>query len=521
MRPLERLALRITRALDAIAHRLLGWRWNPWHQSGALACLMLAILIATGLYLLLIYRVGSPWESVQRLQDQAWLGRWMRGLHRVASDLLVVAALAHAIRLFAQARSWGPRTLAWVSGVFLLLFAFISGWTGFVMVWDRFGGVLAIAGARMLDSLPFFSEPLVRVFLGERPVPGAFFFINLFLHIAIPLGMAAGLWLHVSRMARPSLLPPRGVTIGATVGLLLLVLVAPIPLDARFDPLAAAGEVPADLFYAFWLPWAERLPAALAWTGAVLTFGAALLIPWTTRRARAGSWAPSVVDPATCTGCAQCPQDCPWEAITMVPRAEPRGHRSELVALVDPSACVSCGICAASCAPMGVGPPHHTGRDQLPHLRAFVAAEVRDRRASVAIVCENAAPAHIDALRRAGAAVHPVPCTGNVHSSVVELALRGGAPGVLVYSCPPRDCRGREGPQWLEQRLFHDREAELQARVDKRRVATAIMAVGDLAATLAAWDAFAQRVSTLGTGAEEDEDPEVACTSDTVSGVPG
>lgn len=514
MRSLERFALRLTRALDAACHRLLGWRWNPLHQSGALACLLLVLLIVTGLYLIFFYRVGSPWESVQRLQDQWWLGRWMRGVHRLASDLLIVASVVHAVRMFAQARSWGPRTMAWVSGLTLLLFAFVSGWTGFVMVWDRFGGTLAIAGARMLDSLPLLSEPVVRIFIGDRPVPGAFFFINLFLHVAIPLGMAGGLWLHVSRLARASVLPPHRLSVAVMAGLLAVVLLAPFPLDARFDPMRHSGAVPLDLFYAFWLPLADRLPAALAWTGAVLTFATAVMIPWVTRQARVGTWAPSQVDPGYCTGCAQCPQDCPWDAITMVPRAAPDPARSELVALVDPAACVSCGICAASCAPMGVGPPGRTGRDQMIRTRALVESFDVDRGRIVAIACENAAPAHLATLERAGAVVYPVSCTGNVHSSVVEVTLRKGASGVILYSCPPRDCRGREGPKWMEERLYHDREAELQARVDKRRVATATMVIGDASATLAALSDFQARLQALAPPVpHQDGEPEPMCES--------
>jgi coenzyme F420-reducing hydrogenase delta subunit len=41
---------------------------------------------------------------------------------------------------------------------------------------------------------------------------------------------------------------------------------------------------------------------------------------------------------------------------------------------------------------------------------------------------------------------------------------------VLIVSCPPRDCWHREGPKWLEQRLYHGREAELRERVDRRRI---------------------------------------------------
>lgn len=493
MRALERLALRIVRALDAACHRVVGWKYNPLHQSGALAVAFLVLLITTGLYLLIFYRVAAPWESVEQLQRSPWLGRWIRSLHRYASDALVIAVGAHALRLFGQRRSWGARTLAWTSGVILLSLLFVSGWTGFVMVWDSFGAQLAIAGARMLDALPIFSEPIARSFAGDAPIPSAFFFLNLFMHVALPLGAGAGIWLHVSRLARPTLLPPKPLLWGALGAFTLLSLVLPAPLPPRANPLLLEQRVPTDLFYAFWLPAATRVPVWGAWLGAITTLGVALLVPRLTRRPREGEWAPSVVDPKLCTGCNQCPQDCPWEAITMQRRDD---GRLTLVARVNPELCVSCGICAGSCAPMGVGPENRTGRAQLAAVRLLAQHLVAsaDPTPIVAICCESAAPAHLDALRREGAVVHPVPCSGNVHTSTIELALRSGAAGVIIYSCPSRDCRGREGPKWLEERLYHDREAELQARVDRRRVATSTMVVGDLSGTLAAYRSFRSRL---------------------------
>ena len=498
---LHRLAARVIRALDATATRLYGWRANPFHQSGAIAFVLLLVLIVTGLYLLVFYRVGAPWDSVHRIVADPFLGRPMRSLHRFASDAMVVAVLVHALRMFAQRRSWGPRTLAWTSGVSLLLFVLVSGWTGFVIVWDTFGARLAIAGARLFDALPVLSEPLQRIFSGESPVPGAFFFINLFLHVAIPLGVAGGLWVHVSRIARPTLFPPRALTVVLVGGLTLLSVALPAPLPPEADPLQLAPLIPGDVLYAFWLPMVERLPLWLAWVGAVATFGAALVIPRLTRVARTGDYAPSVVDERRCTGCNQCPQDCPWDAITMYPR---EGDPTRSVARVNPALCVSCGICAGSCAPMGVGPPLRTGRDQVTAIRGFVQGfEPPPVAPVVAVVCDRAPLTHREGLERAGATIFPVSCSGNLHSSTIELALRGGAAGVIVFSCPPRDCEGREGPKWLEQRVYRDREAELQVRVDRRRVRLATAAPGDLAGTLQAFREFADAVRGIGLAGRE------------------
>ncbi len=489
MRFLKRPFRRVLAGLDAVLTRLYGWERNPIHQAGTVANAMLLVLLGTGLYLVLYYRVGSPADSVARLAADPWLGAWMRTLHRYATDLFVVAAALHALRMLAQDRSWGPRTLAWMSGLFLFGAGLVCAWTGFVMAWDTFGERLALEGGRLFDVLPIFSEPLSRIFAGDGPVPSAFFFVNLFIHIALPLGLGVGLWLHVSRLARPVLLPPRRLMWTMIGALTVTSVLLPAPLGPAADPLRLAPSTPIDFVVAWWLPVSERLTPGLAWGwflgGTLVT----LLVPRLTRRPREGSWAPSTVDTRRCTGCNQCPQDCPWEAITMVARDD---DRPTLVARVDPALCVSCGICAGSCAPMGVGPPGRSGRDQLMAL-----PEIPLPTPVIAVCCVQAPAAHVAGLRERGAHVHAVPCVGNLHSSVIELLIRKGAPGVIVCGCPPRDCVGREGPKWLHERLFNDREAELQARVDRHRLGTLTMAPGDLAGTLAAFDQFNRQVAAL------------------------
>jgi coenzyme F420-reducing hydrogenase delta subunit/NAD-dependent dihydropyrimidine dehydrogenase PreA subunit len=215
------------------------------------------------------------------------------------------------------------------------------------------------------------------------------------------------------------------------------------------------------------------------------------------------------VDEAICVGCRQCAWDCPYDAITMLPRAD---GRAELVARVDPARCVSCGICAGSCAPMGVGPPGRTGRDQLEQVRAFLADPVRRPGELVAIACEHGAGALEAVLRREGAAVYPVDCAGNLHTSVIELLVRAGAGGVLVLPCHPRDCRNREGPRWLRGRIYDGREAELQARVDRRRIAVTPAGMKEEESVRAAVRALGDAVRELDRpGAEARPEPDLTC----------
>ena len=479
MRALTRLLQRHGRRLlaraDAVGNALYTWRYNPLYHTGALVVVCFGALLATGLYLLLFYRIGSPYASVARITDQAWTGRWIRTLHRYISDLAILAVAVHAFRMFVQDRAWGPRALAWISGVILVLVFFVCGWTGYVMVWDVQAQLFAVEGARLFDAFPIFSEPIGRAFVGERPIPSAFFFLNLFAHIAVPVGIIFILWIHLSRLARTNLLPPKALTWG-TIGLFTgLSVVLPAAMGPEADPLRVPGEVPLDLFYGFWLPLTRQIPAGSAWIALLLGCAAALAVPLLTRPESREAVAPSYVNPRFCTGCEQCYHDCPYEAISMVPRTD---GRDGYVATVSPDKCVSCGICAGSCAPMGVGPPGRTGRDQLEEVKALLARTRLAAEEVVVVGCRRSA-AGWDTEDVDGAPVLPVPCAGAMHTSVIEYLVRAGAGGVLVVACPPRDCWNREGVTWFEERVFEGREAELQERVDRRRVRVVYAAEGE------------------------------------------
>ena len=73
--------------------------------------------------------------------------------------------------------------------------------------------------------------------------------------------------------------------------------------------------------------------------GAILvTLG--VVVPWLTRPKVSALPAPAVENERTCTGCEQCWEDCPWDAISMVVRSD-GSDRSDLVARVADEMAVS------------------------------------------------------------------------------------------------------------------------------------------------------------------------------------
>lgn len=484
-----RFSFRLLAHIDRWFNAVYSSRYNPLYHSGAVAVVLLAVLILTGLYLLLFYRIGAPHASVGRITGQLFAGRWIRAVHRFASDAVLIAAGVHAFRMYAQRRAWGPRALAWVSGVILVGAIFISGWTGYVLVWDTHALVLAAEGARFLDALPVFSEPISRSFVGETALPSGFFFLNLFIHIALPLSLGLLLWLHVTRVARPVLLPQRRVTVGVLSMLLLLAIVWPIGHAPIADPLRVPQTVPLDWFYSGWLPITQGFPAWVVLVVIALSVALLLAAPLITRPKLASLTSAAVVNERTCTGCEQCVKDCPYDAIEMIARSD---GREGLVARVDTESCTACGICIGSCPPMAIGPSGVTARDQLADVRRFIAAEMPTANDVVIVGCTWSA-AHAEA-ERTGAKYLPVSCIGTIHSSTVEFLLKGGAGGVLVVGCPEHDGRTREGVTWTQQRLFEGRKADLKDRVDTRRVRLAQAALSETTSLHAAALAFAAEI---------------------------
>jgi ferredoxin len=481
---------KVVAGADRLFDRVYSSAYNPLYRSGTLASLCLAVALVSGIYLLFVYEIGRPWDSVAAIQADPYLGRWIRALHRYASDAAVVAVGLHVLRLVVQGKTWGPRALAWVTGVLLAGMMFVSAITGFVLVWDGFGQKLAVAGARMLRRLPLFPEPPDRAFAGDAPVPAQFFFMNLFLHVAVPLGMVIFLWLHTARLARAAWFPERRVMLAVLAGFVLLSVAWPAPLPPKADLLTIPGRIATDWFYGFWLPLAEFSPGVALVGGAVLT-GLLVAVPWLFRPARAAQPGPAFADPESCEGCQQCFQDCPYDAIQMVTGLHPERH--PLLAQVQPDRCVSCGLCTGSCASLAIGPPGRTARDQLAEARRLVASSREAPSGPLVVACRHngGLPERLRSGRAAdrAAALVEVDCAGSLHPGTVAYLARHFA-GTLIVACPPLNCLSREGTTLADARIVGGRPPAVAGQIER-------LPVRLLQASPAEWPRVAAEIEAL------------------------
>jgi quinol-cytochrome oxidoreductase complex cytochrome b subunit/coenzyme F420-reducing hydrogenase delta subunit len=453
--------------------------WNPLVNLGAIGFLAYWVITASGIYLYIFFDTGvaAAFRSVESLTHEQWyLGGVMRSLHRYASDLLVVVMLVHIVREFALDRYRGVRWFSWVSGLPVLILVFVAGITGYWLVWDRLAQYVGIVSTEWLDRLGIFGEPLARNFLGAGSVDDRFFTLMIFMHLAVPLIALILLWLHLQRVSKPRINPPRGLAIGVLLAMLALSLAVPATSQGPADLATVPGRVGLDWFYLGLYPLLETLPGPISWGAMATILVIMAALPWLPplRRLR-----PATVDLANCNGCTRCFADCPYTAIEMVPRTD--GRPFEWEAEVDPGLCVACGICAGACptaTPFRRASALVAGIDLPDRSVALLRDETEQAAAALrgdgrilVFGCRHGVP--LVGLDLHHVAAVTLECVGQLPPSFIDYVLsRGLADGVMLTGCAESSCYNRFGIAWTAARLAGTRDPYLRRRVPRERLRT-------------------------------------------------
>jgi ferredoxin/coenzyme F420-reducing hydrogenase delta subunit len=449
---------------------------NPLVQLGALGFFLFWIVAVSGIYLFIFFDTGvvDAYQSVETITHAQWFaGGVMRSFHRYASDLMVVVLVIHALREFALDRYRGVRWFSWITGIPIIWMLYASGITGYWLVWDKLAQYVAIVSAELLDWLPIFGEPIARNFLAPGSLNDRFFTLLVFMHIAIPLFLLFIMWIHILRISRPRVNPPRALAAVMLIALLAVSLWKPALSQGPGDLARVPNDVGLDWFYLPLYPLADLWSRGAVWAmlGAFTVMLAAL--PWLPpfRRAK-----PAQVDLAHCNGCARCVEDCPYEAVKLVARTDRRAFLQQ--AQVNADLCVSCGICVGACpssTPFRRSAELATGID-LPDF------PLRELRRQVERAAAGLPPAPERVLILAcrhgagsgrGSGTVELPCVAMIPPALIDYVIsRKLAEGVVVAGCAERACYHRLGVEWTKQRFAGQRDPYLRARVPRERLAT-------------------------------------------------
>ena len=442
------------RLIQRISYLLSGVyssRLNPIYYLGAITVFLLIVDIISGVYLFFFYEVDpkEAYESVEGISSSL-LGSLMRSVHRYSSDGLILFAVLHMVHMILTDRFRLFRWVAWVSGVSTLIIFWAIGVSGYLLVWDERAQLIGILTAKFFSAVPIFGHALMSAFLGtdEKYLSGMFR-ILLFGHIALTILLIFTLWVHVMRISRPRIFPPRYIMVAVTVYILLISLLFP----ARSDPPADLGKVPfsmsMDWFYLTGYPLFKVFPLSVNWLIFLGFFGLLTVFPWIIRGRRNP---PARVVEEKCEGCEQCFIDCPYEAIYM---KEVNGSKK---AVVIENRCAGCGICIASCT---------YSASTIPTVPLTeIVSEIEEKGPDLVVF---RCPFSAEVIERKGVKVYTLPCAGAVNAVWMREILKLTR-GVLIVACDGPDCYFREGTLWTEERFLGRRRPRLLKTLPRERV---------------------------------------------------
>jgi quinol-cytochrome oxidoreductase complex cytochrome b subunit len=144
------------------------------------------ILAATGILLMLHYvpTAEAAHRSLQDLHAVVPFGGFVRSLHRVAANAMIVVVVLHLWRVLLTGADRFPRTAnAWIGSVLLVLTLGLC-FTGYLLPWDQRAFWACTVSADLIAAFPGVGPVARRLAVGGDEVGGAALVRFYALHVA-------------------------------------------------------------------------------------------------------------------------------------------------------------------------------------------------------------------------------------------------------------------------------------------------------------------------------------------------
>ena len=145
-----------------------------WYYTGSAILLFFTIQIITGFMLVFYYKptLEGANESVARIMTEVPLGWIIRSVHSWSASFMIAFVFIHLLSTWLSKSYRKPRELTWMSGVFLLVFSLLSGFTGYLLPWDDLSLSATKVGTDIPRSIPLVGVWVTKFLRGGEDVTG-------------------------------------------------------------------------------------------------------------------------------------------------------------------------------------------------------------------------------------------------------------------------------------------------------------------------------------------------------------
>jgi quinol-cytochrome oxidoreductase complex cytochrome b subunit len=131
-------------------------RFTHTFRLGLLSTYIFFVEVITGL-ILMIWYAPSPeraYPDMIRLLSNVPFGQFMRDLHRLGAEIMVVVVTLHMVRTYLTGSYKAPRQFTWFTGVILLVVTLFLSFSGYLLPWDQLAFWAVTIGTSMAEAVP-------------------------------------------------------------------------------------------------------------------------------------------------------------------------------------------------------------------------------------------------------------------------------------------------------------------------------------------------------------------------------
>jgi len=188
---------------------------NYWWNFGALASIVLVVMIITGIVLAMHYTPHSTmaFDSIERIMRDVNYGWLIRYIHSNGGSMFFLVVYIHMFRGLYYGSYKAPRELLWMIGVVIILLMMMTAFMGYVLPWGQMSFWAAKVITNLFSAIPWIGESLVQWMWGgfsvDNPTLQRFFS----LHYLLPFVIFGVVALHVAALHVTGSSNPDGIEI--------------------------------------------------------------------------------------------------------------------------------------------------------------------------------------------------------------------------------------------------------------------------------------------------------------------
>jgi cytochrome b6 len=143
-------------------------RVRATYYLGSITFFLFVVLSVTGVLLMFYYHPAVPpaYFDMKDLRFVVSNGIFLRNLHRLAAQAMVVVVFWHMFHVFYRGGYKPPHEFNWVVGVVLLLITLFLSYTGYLLPWDQLAFWAITVGTNIIGYMPFLGRPIRFLLLG-------------------------------------------------------------------------------------------------------------------------------------------------------------------------------------------------------------------------------------------------------------------------------------------------------------------------------------------------------------------